>query len=262
MDLPAPWRKIFYMHIIAAVLHTFAFAITFYLTKDEATIPITTHFPDKSFNPDMQHVQDAASGYLTVFYSLPSAIEHIISIVFLARNSHFAYTDYLSKNVDILRWLSYSISAPIMMVQMCMRSGVFDPVLLSAVAFLYFTMMIFGFITESLYFTKIDTYYVKLTLYAGWAPFIGAWIILFVYFFRAASSGTAPWWVYTIVISEFFIMNLFGAVLVYGVNRHNVSVQHKSVVAIRMIASYILLSLTAKLVLASLNWYGSQSVKK
>jgi hypothetical protein len=260
------WTAILIMHVIAFTLHSVAVGLTVHFTKGEATIPITTFFPDSSFKPDLQSFHNMPSGYLTIAYSLPSAIEHLLSFILLINNDYTQYTDYLTNNADILRWISYSISAPIMMVQISMRSGVFDPLLLTAVAFLYNTMMLLGYITEHLLLSDKGQHasYSYTPLFCGWVPFTGAWIIVFVYFFKAASSGSAPTFVYVIVIGEFVIMCIFGLVLWYAVyNRKELSSKPNytnQFFVIRIVMSYIILSLTAKLFLATLNWYGSQSV--
>jgi hypothetical protein len=263
------WTRLLYLHLAAFFVHSLAAGLTAYFSKGEATIPVSTFFRDSSsssFTPAIQHVQDFPSGYLTVGYSLPSALEHLASFLLLHYDHQTKWSTHLLSGPDYIRWASYSISAPIMMVQMCLRSGAFDPVLLSAVAFLYFTMMTFGLLTEALLFEPISTYYPKLTLYLGWIPFTGAWAVLFTFFFKSASTGKAPWWVYVIVIGEFFIMNLFGVVMVYAVSKHSIlrkdetssfSLKRQYVVT-RIITMYLVLSLTAKVFLAVLNWYGSQ----
>jgi hypothetical protein len=260
------WSRIIYLNLAAGFLHSFVAGMTAYFSKGEATIPVTTHFPDSSFKPDMQHVQDFPSGYLTVGYSVPSAIEHFVSFFLLTYDSSTQWSKWLLQGPDYVRWISYSISAPIMMVQMCLRSGAFDPVLLTSVCFLILTMMTFGILTEALLFEPVKESYPKATLYLGWIPFIGAWVVLFTFFFRSASKGTAPWFVYAIVCGEFVIMNLFGVVSVYSVSKHKflsrdaITSPRKHYIVTRIITMYIILSFTAKLFLAVLNWYGSQSV--
>lgn len=261
------WNWILRLHFVAFLLHMGASIVTAILTKDEATIPITTYFPDSEFKPAQQFVNNTPPGYLTIGYSLPSAIEHMISFLLLLADRQTHYKQFLMNNADIVRWISYSISAPIMMVQIAMRCGIFDPVLLSAIALLYLSMMTFGMITEHILIQDKGKRlsFVNLPMYCGWIPFVGSWAIIFVYFFRATNDGTKPpAFVYAIVIGEFFIMCLFGAVLMYAVHKRK-KLQSKMdyighFLIMRIITLYIFLSLTAKLFLAALNWYGSQTL--
>lgn len=260
------WNKIMFMHFFAGFMHSLAVGLTIYFTKGESTIPITTYFPDSNFEPDMQHYHNLPSGYLTIGYSLPSALEHIISFILLCSTYYTDYTDYLSNNADVIRWISYSISAPIMMVQIATRCGVFDPVLLTSIALLYCTMMTFGFLTEHMLLKDRGqhTSYATLPLYLGWLPFFGSWAIVFTFFFRATSRGSPPAFVYVIVVGEFFIMCLFGFVLMFAVSKqkdlNNKPIYATQLFVTRIVMMYIVLSLTAKLFLAILNWYGSQTM--
>jgi len=159
------------------------------------------------------------------------------------------YNNQVSSNINMFRWYEYALSSSLMIVLIAVLFGVYDIGALILIFFLNASMNLFGLLME-----KINQYTKK----TDWTPFvygsiagIGAWIVIIMYAFGNSSPSQVPWFVYAIFASYLVFFNLFPI---------NMILQYKKVgkwkdylYGERM---YIILSLSAKTVLAWLVFFG------
>jgi hypothetical protein len=184
----------------------------------------------------------------------------------------------LERNVQPLRWVEYSISASVMFMAFALLNGTFDAHKLVLFFSLSFVLMFLGLASEisgSLQRrleessngkhkrNAVDYFFLHVL---GWVPFITLWGITFRQFANnnAATPGhRAPDFVYVLYSLMVLIMGLFGfnqlwqTVNLYYVRVEDTARQAK--IALRTEYLYVLLSLTAKSVLAWVLFWGFKS---
>jgi len=157
----------------------------------------------------------------------------------------YRYDDMIAANKNPLRFIEYSFSASIMLIAIAVLNGVTDINLITSIAVLTAACQLCGLAVEF-----VDDVVVKWLLHlTGWLQFFWAYGIIFHAFFRSVISANdtgapgPPSFVYIIVIVLFLLYASFGFVqfaeLIMG-NKFNRYTKEKS---------YVLLSLTAKLLL-------------
>lgn len=177
---------------------------------------------------------------------------HILSFLF---QSFATFTDYkgpvfgyrysimIDNNRNPLRFIEYSISASIMLISIALINGVTDINLIISIAVLTASCQLCGLAVE-----YIDDKKIKWLLHLiGWLQFIWAYGIIAYAFFKSIDASnesggiTPPSFVYVIVFILFILYSSFGFVqlteLIINVNPYTKE------------KSYVLLSLTAKLLL-------------
>lgn len=155
----------------------------------------------------------------------------------------YKYTNMINNNKNPLRFIEYSISASIMLISIALINGVTDINLIISIAILTGCCQLSGLAVE-----YIDNKKIKWLLHiSGWLQFIWAYGIIFYAFFKSVDASnksggiSPPSFVYVIVFVLFILYSSFGFVqlteLIINLDPYTKE------------KSYVLLSLTAKLLL-------------
>lgn len=156
----------------------------------------------------------------------------------------YKYSEMIADNKNPLRFIEYSFSASIMLIAIALLNGVTDINLITSIAVLTSACQLCGLAVE-----YVDDILIKSLLhFTGWLQFCWAYGIIGHAFFKSieaasesSGAGGPPDFVYAIVIVLFLLYASFGFVQLYELCRDlNPYTKEKS---------YVLLSLTAKLVL-------------
>jgi len=177
------------------------------------------------------------------------------SFLFLSALFHFVicstkgfkiYSSELRKGRNRFRWVEYSISSTLMIILICLITGIVDLAALIAIAFCNVSMILFGWIME------MDNSFKEKV---WWTPFwfgciagIGPWLAIVGYLiFNINQQGAQgpPGFVYGILVSIFILFNCF------AINQY---LQYKQIKKwsdyVFGESVYIALSLVAKSILA------------
>lgn len=205
-----------------------------------------------------------SEGVVNSVFDVPLAIG-TASFLFLSAFFHFLiaspwgfprYVDELSKGRNRFRWVEYSISSTLMILMICLVTGITDLAALIGIAFANISMILFGWLMEvgnnGLMHGADGS--PERGSRAWWSPFwfgcvagVGPWLALGVYLAVNVSQLDAgpPAFVYGIIVSLFVFFNSF------AVNQWlqfaQVGKWRNYLVGER---TYIVLSLVAKSVLA------------
>lgn len=223
------------------------------LVSNDTAYPIYTNF--LSFNtetlslaPEPSIIYELRFGPAVGAFLLISAVAHF----FLATIGYTRYVTNLQRGMNPTRFYEYALSSSLMIVLIGMLSGLWDLGAIILIFGLNAMMNLFGNMMEMQNQTAPKT---------DWTAFIYGciagiipWIVIFVYFLGSVSSGDAkpPAFVYAILPTLFVFFNIFAInmVLQYKkVGRWNDYLFGERV--------YIILSLTAKSVLAWLIFAGT-----
>lgn len=155
----------------------------------------------------------------------------------------YQYSEMVKNNRNPLRFIEYSFSASVMLIAIALLNGVTDINTITSIAVLTSSCQLCGLVVE-----YVEDKSIKLTLhFTGWLQFCWAYGLIGHAFFRSISaskeSGATgpPDFVYIIVIALFLLYACFGFVQLVEVTCGlNPFTKEKS---------YVLLSLTAKLLL-------------
>jgi hypothetical protein len=191
----------------------------------------------------------------------------------------------LERNVQPIRWLEYSASASVMFLTFFILNGNQNVYLLVAAFALSFVMMMLGLVSEaSTYFQRTVEYLSNgkmkrnaldyfLPHVIGWVPFAVNWSLIYRSFVVGIAHGKPgvsnnyakpPTWVYIVFASQIGIMAAFGAnqlwqlVDLFYVRAGDFERQAK--IALRSEYVYVLLSLSAKSLLAWVLYWGFVSM--
>jgi hypothetical protein len=160
------------------------------------------------------------------------------------------YDVVLLSECNPLRWLEYSVSASIMHVMIAQLCGVADAYLLFCIAALTAVTMVFGWMQETLRpLLKNDGRFELTPFVLGFVPWIAQWIVIWVHFDHA---GSPPAWVSALVGLEVALDTSFALWMWLA----QTCVSHYATVEV----GYVVLSLTAKQLLAWVNFGGAQSL--
>ena len=267
----------------------------FIITDRNAKLPWYTDFAG-SYNkaaaffylPVAKKVADIPIGLYSGVFLCLSAIAHLLVVL---PGLHNVYNQYLAINQNFFRWFEYSLSAAVMHVMIAQLSGVTEIHLLFAIFGLSSSTMFYGWLMERTNGQRIPTYTLsdnggeaptqqrpyerqlisdaypsstsKNDEKVDWTPFLlgfiphfYCWAIIFCYFFVGAKQSSPPAFVWAII----FVV--FGLDLLFAVNQ---LLQFLQVKGWRGFAAgefyYIILSITAKQLLAWINYGGTLRFK-
>lgn len=212
---------------------------TNYLTFDRATFTL---------KPNPQLLYELPFGPAVALFLLTSAVAHF----YLSTIGYGRYVENLKKGMNPIRFYEYALSSSLMVVLIGMLVGIWDLGTLIAIFGINAMMNLFGIMMEVHNQTTARTSW-RAFIYGCLAGIV-PWIVIFLYFNGAVSSGEAkpPAFVYAIVPTLFILFNIFAI---------NMVLQYKKVGPWRdyLVGErvYIILSLVAKTVLAWLIWTGT-----
>jgi len=247
------------LNIIAGSLHfiqgIIMVVLGFLLTWERDIYTFSLKFKIISLNPPSFQVLPEPQvvftiGYLGVIlasFLLISAVAHFV-IGFLKTRD---YEKYLKKGMNPYRWYEYALSSSIMIVILATFVGVWELWSLVMIFVLNASMIMFGYLMEKLnqYTEKIDWSPYICGCIAGFTP----WIVIAAYFIAALGSTETnpPAFVYLALLIYFIMFNTFSVnmLLQYkGIGKWKDYLYGEKV--------YIILSLTAKTILAWLVFIG------
>jgi len=236
-------RSLRRFNIIAGLFHLILAAIVLLLSND-FSLPVTATYlagPPGSFFTDPIVLFEIRTGYAVALFLGLSSLFH-----FLVASTKFfpRYIKGLTKNINIFRWVEYSISSSLMILLIAQITGISDFGALIGIVGVNVSMILFGWLQER---------YAKpgdkdlLPFIFGCIAGIVPWIIVLISVLSPGSPSDAmpPAFVYGIIVSIFVLFNTFAYV------------QYKQYVAkgkwknyLRGERAYITLSFVAKAALA------------
>lgn len=181
------------------------------------------------------HTWHARVMYLCAAFTALASLDHVC----VATCLRGAYERQLTRERNAFRWAEYAASASIMNVLIALECGVLDVLLLACVAALTAACMCFGWLSEA-----HDS---RAAFLLGCLPFAAAWAVILVAF--AQSAAHAPAFVWAICAC---LLVLECAFAINHVWPHRTFVRREAV--------YVLLSPTAKLLLAGLTFGGLRAL--
>jgi hypothetical protein len=223
------------------------------LVSNDTTYPIFTNFlrfddATRSLTPDPKLLYELRFGPAVAVFLLISAVAHF----YLSTIGYNRYVENLKKGMNPVRFYEYALSSSLMIVLIGMLTGLWDLGALILIFGINAMMNLFGIMMEL---------HNQTTQRTDWTAFIYGciagiipWIVIFMYFVGAVNSGDAkpPAFVYTIIPTLFVFFNIFAI---------NMVLQYRKVGRWKDYLFgervYIILSLTAKSVLAWLIWAGT-----
>jgi hypothetical protein len=239
-------------NLIMGFLHLIQ-GIFMIVVSNDTTYPIYTNFlsfdiETFSLSPNPQLLYELLFGPAVAVFLLISAVAHI----YLSTIGYKRYVANLKRGMNPTRFYEYAFSSSLMIVLIGMLCGLWD---LGAI------ILIFGLNAMMNLFGNMMELHNQTTKKTDWTAFIYGcvagiipWIVLFTYFLGAVNSGDAkpPAFVYAIIPTLFVFFNIFAI---------NMVLQYKKVGAWKdyLVGErvYIILSLTAKSVLAWLIFAGT-----
>ena len=152
---------------------------------------------------------------LTALFFLITSIAHLLNCTAFRR----IYLKGLSECRTPLRWIEYSLSAPIMILLISYALGVRERSLLAAIFGLVTTTMFFGQWAEErarpLNAEQWESPFTSriFPLLLGHVPQIFAWGVIILQFYDAGfdQEDSIPWWVHFILWTELFLFFSFAA---------------------------------------------------
>jgi hypothetical protein len=223
------------------------------LVSNDTTYPIYTNFlsfssQTSSLMPQPELLYEIRFGPAVAVFLLISAVAHF----YLATMGYNGYVKNLKRGMNPVRFYEYALSSSLMIVLIGMLSGLWD---LGAI------ILIFGINAMMNLFGIMMELHNQTTQKTDWTAFIYGcvagifpWIVIFVYFLGSVNSGDEkpPGFVYAIIPTLFVFFNIFAL---------NMVLQYKKVGRWKDYLFgervYIILSLTAKSVLAWLIFVGT-----
>lgn len=180
-------------------------------------------------------------GFAVALFLTLSALFH-----FIVSSKYFfkKYIDGLKNNINVFRWVEYSLSSTLMILLIAQITGISDYGALLAIAGVNASMILFGWLQEK--YENPGS--------GGWLPFIFGciagivpWLIVLVAVISpgSPSDATPPTFVYGIIISIFLLFNSFAYV---QYKQYQAKGKWKNY--LRGERAYIILSFTAKAALA------------
>ena len=233
-------RKI---NIIAGCFHL-ALAVFVLSMSNDFSLPVTATYmagPPGSIFTDPITLFSIRTGYaVALFLGLSSLFHFIVS----SPKFFPKYIEGLKNNINIFRWVEYSISSSLMILLIAQITGISDYGALIGIVGVNASMILFGWLQER---------YVKPGS-GDWLPFIFGsiagivpWIIVLISVLspNSPSDATPPGFVYGIIVSIFLLFNTFAFV---QYKQYSAAGKWKDYV--RGERAYIVLSFVAKAALA------------
>jgi len=246
------YRSLRRFNIIMGFLHLIQ-GVFMIVVSNDTTYPIYTNF--LSFNtetfelaPNPEILYELPFGPAVAVFLLLSAIAHF----YLATVGYRRYVRNLEQGMNPVRFYEYALSSSLMIVLIGMLTGLWDLGAIILIFGINAMMNLFGIMMEmhNQHTTKTNWTAFIYGCIAGIIP----WIVIVVYFVAAVNSGDAkpPAFVYAIIPILFVFFNIFAL---------NMVLQYKQVGRWKDYLFgervYIILSLTAKTVLAWLIFAGT-----
>lgn len=236
-------RSLRRLNIIAGCFHVLLAAIVLFVSND-FSLPVTATYlagPPGSIFTDPITLFAIPTGYAVAAFLGLSSLFHFI----VASGKVFPrYIKGLAKNINIYRWVEYSISSSLMILLIAQITGISDYGALIGIVGVNASMILFGWLQER---------YVKPGS-GDWLPFIFGciagivpWLIVLISVLSpgSPSDATPPGFVYGIIISIFVLFNTFAYV-----QYKQYSAKGKWKNYLRGERAYIMLSFVAKAALA------------
>ncbi|MBN1246077.1 MAG: heliorhodopsin HeR [Anaerolineae bacterium] len=239
-------------NLVMGALHLIQGILMIVLSND-TTYPIFTNFlkfdiETFSLVPDPKLLYEVLFGPAVALFLLISAVAHF----FLSTVGYKTYVANLRRGMNPVRFYEYALSSSLMIVLIGMLVGIWD---------LGSIILMFGINAMMNLFGVMMELHNQTTKRTDWTAFIYGsiagivpWVVIVLYFFSALSSGDAkpPAFVYAIIPTLFVFFNAFAV---------NMVLQYKKVGRWKDYLFgervYIILSLTAKTVLAWLIFAGT-----
>lgn len=198
------------LNIAAGCFHLILAIIILSLSNDFA-LPVTATYlagPPGSFFTDPITLFNIPTGYaVALFLGLSSLFHFIVS----SKRFFVRYTDGLKNNINIFRWVEYSISSSLMILLIAQITGISDYGALIGIVGVNASMILFGWLQEK---------YAKpgsgdmLPFIFGCIAGIVPWLVVLISVLSPSSpsDATPPGFVYGIIISIFVLFNTFAYV--------------------------------------------------
>jgi hypothetical protein len=231
------------LNIIAGFFHLTLAAVVLFLSNN-FSLPVTATYlagpPGSAFTRPVT-LFSIRTGYAVALFLGLSALFH-----FLVSSSTFfpRYISGLKENINIFRWVEYSLSSSLMILLIAQITGISNYAALIAIVGVHASMILFGWLQER--YTSPGN--------GDWLPFIFGciagivpWLIvtMSVVAPKSPSNATPPAFVYGIIVSIFLLFNVF-AYIQY--KQYKADGKWKNY--LRGEKAYIVLSFTAKAALA------------
>lgn len=231
------------LNIIAGCFHL-VLAIIVLAISNDFSLPVTATYlagPPGSFFTDPVVLFNIRTGYAVALFLGLSSLFH-----FIVASSKFypKYIKGLKNNINIFRWVEYSISSSLMILLIAQITGISNYGALIGIVGVNASMILFGWLQER--YTKPGN--------GDWLPFIFGciagivpWLIVLISVLApgSPSDATPPGFVYGIIVSIFVLFNTFAYV-----QYKQYSAKGKWKDYIRGERAYIVLSFVAKAALA------------
>ena len=262
-----------------------------WIRKNESA-PIIAHGPVVKLS-DSCHLLDARNARSPKYYVEPMILEygsmdtrwtiaifHFLSFAFQALNS-WVEEDYMrvmkDGNSSMSHFIEYSFSASLMLISMCAQLGVTDLFIIVNVFGNSWGCMIFGFFAEMFFETAPDSgisfKFAGKTVHLRnhWLAHFSGWVTLLVamsamlsnlglFLTCSPEAVKIPWFVWVIIVGESILFLFFGAVqaceFCYKPTDKE-KYEQRVIWALRTEYWYVSLSITAKVLLGALIYFGN-----
>lgn len=198
------------LNLIAGAFHAVAALLVLFFSN-AFSLPVTATYlagPPGSIFTDPVVLFDIRVGYAVALFLALSSLFHFV----VASKTFFSkYIAGLKRNINVFRWVEYSISSTLMIILIAQITGISDYGALLGIAGANAAMIWFGWLQE-----KYESPGSK-----GWLPFIFGsiaglvpWLIVLVSVLSpgSPSDATPPGFVYGIIVSIFVLFNSFAYV--------------------------------------------------
>jgi hypothetical protein len=226
-------------------------------TQSHSTVPWYSNLPlprptEEDFyewGPDARKQTSVPVGYFSSAFLALACVNHLVSSTLMWKT----YKQNLVLHRNPIRWFEYGFSAGLMHVHVAMICGIMDVHQCFLIFGLTMTTMLFGYFAEPSH--EVSGNSDIRAFWAGFIPYTFQMSVMMCYFFYALSRGSPPHWVYAI----WFI--ILGLDLSFAVNMF---LQLNQIGwwddYIHVEISFCILSLTAKQLLAWINYGGTASL--
>lgn len=252
METETKFKRLRIFNLIMGIFHAVQGFIMLYISSD-FTLPVTSAFTkfipaEQKLAPVIEYLGNLRIGPLVAGFLLMSAAAHLaVSLPGIYR----WYVENLKKGVNFARWIEYSFSSSLMIVIISMLVGIYDIASLILIFSINACMILFGWMME-LHNQKTEKTNWTSFIFGSFAGII-PWICIAIYLFGAGEGESKPpAFVYWIFFSIFIFFNIFAI---------NMILQYKKIGPWKNYlfgeTMYIILSLTAKSLLAWQVWAGT-----
>jgi hypothetical protein len=242
------------LNIAACIVHLASAMVIFVMTDKDAKVPLTsnaTMIENRfAYGSPKEHAR-LPVGYLAGGFLLLASMNHFVTATFLKSR----YEQDLQHSQNHIRWFEYSFSASIMHLMIAMLCGITDIHLLICVFGLTMITMVFGSELErsnAPFQGKPEMKSMRL-FWIGCIPWLLSWGIIASYFIHNATE--APDFVWAILIG---ILLLDSSFAIHSYLQQQEIWKWKEYYNSEI--GYIVLSFTAKSLLAWINFGGTRGL--